>query len=77
MNPHNAEMIAEIIAPLKEAARERVRAFAEEPLGRFVKIAGNRLMACKAQGREVTLEDLQAVIDEAVEVDREKRGSKP
>jgi hypothetical protein len=75
MDPRNAEMISEIIAPLKEAARERVRAFAEEPLGRFIKIAGNRMMACHAQGRQVNLEDLQAIIDEAVEVDRQKKGS--
>lgn len=75
MNQANADMISEIIAPLKEAARERVKAFAQEPLGRFVKIAGNRIMACHAQGRQVSLEDLQAVVNEAVEVDREK-GSK-
>ena len=72
MNQANADMISEIIAPLKEAARERVKAFAQEPLGRFVKIAGNRIMACHAQNRQVSLEDLQAVVNEAVEVDREK-----
>jgi hypothetical protein len=74
MDPRNLDMLAEILAPLKDAARTRVLAFAEEPLGRFVKIAGNRIMACHAQNRQVSLEDLQSVIDEAVAVDREKKG---
>lgn len=66
-----------MLGPLREAARERVRAFAEEPLGRFVRIAGQRMMQAKVEGRTANLYDLQAVVDEAIRVDEEKKGPKP
>lgn len=77
MDPKNQEMLESMLGPLREAARERVRAFAEEPLGRFVRIAGQRMMQAKVEGRTANLYDLQAVVDEAIRVDEEKKGPKP
>lgn len=70
---HVDPFLLEMLAPLKEQARERLRDFGEQPLGRFVKIAGQRVIACKVEGRTVTLHDLKAVVDEAVACEEETK----
>lgn len=67
------QLLLELLGPLREQARDRVRAFAEEPLGRFVKVAGERLIRAKVEARTITLEDVAAVVNEAAQVDLERR----
>lgn len=75
IDPHNERMVLEMLLPLKEHAREKARAWAQEPLGRFVKVAGQRVILCKAEGRSFTIHDLKAVVDEAVAVENTEKGA--
>jgi hypothetical protein len=65
MNP-DEQLLLDLLAPIREQAKERVRAF-----------AGNRLMRAKVEGRTITLEDVAEVVNEAAQVDRETRGRTP
>jgi len=62
-------MLLEMLLPLKEQAREKIRDFGSQPLGRFIRIAGQRVIACQVEGRQVSIHDLKAVVDEAVKAD--------
>jgi len=73
MDEEKQKFLLELFLPLKEQARERMRSWGEEPLGRFVKIAGQRAILCKAEGRQVSIHDLKAVVDEAANVEGAKR----
>lgn len=66
-------MLLEMLLPLKEQAREKIRDFGSQPLGRFIKIAGQRVIACQVEGRQVSIHDLKAVVDEAVKAEEQAK----
>lgn len=72
MHYANKQMLEDILMPLKDRAKDEIRAFAMQPLGRLVKAAGVQVMRVKVEEREFKLEDLAMILNAAVSIEKEE-----
>lgn len=67
------EEIYELLLPVKEKLKTEITEFKKRPIGRFIQVAGQRVIASKIDGRGFNWADLEAMAREAAEAERRSK----